>query len=139
MANEKSPTNSNAPEGAPLKFILVRCIPCYHNLLSQCAGKGERTGRHIRAQGHQEEARGGQPAGRAHSLGEEDSIGGSLAFCCQVSPVSDFEHASIYIFFICLLSFYSITIEAPWQIVAFQLDRMAGDVKMSEMRICFFF
>lgn len=39
----------------------------------------------------------------------------------------------------CLLSFYLITVEAPWQIVAFQLDRMAGDVKMSEMRIYFFF
>lgn len=38
----------------------------------------------------------------------------------------------------CLLSFYLITVEAPWQIVAFQLGSMTGDVKMSEMRIYFF-
>lgn len=43
-----------------------------------------------------------------------------------------------FFFYPSLLSFYLITVEAPWQIVAFQLGGMAGDVKMSEMRINFF-
>lgn len=117
VANKKS----NTPKGAPLKFILVWCIPCYHHLLSQCAGKGERTGHHIRTQGHQEEARGGQPAGRAHPLREEDSGGGSLAFCCQVSPVSAFKQASIFYF-----TLRSIILLNPELLIKFLFDHSWG-------------
>ena len=50
------------------------------------AGQGAGQGHHLRIKGHQKEARGGQQAGRAHPLGEEDPRRGSLAFRCQVSP-----------------------------------------------------
>lgn len=50
------------------------------------AGEGAGRGHHLRAEGHQEEARRGQQAGGAHPLGEEDPRRGSLALCRQVSP-----------------------------------------------------
>lgn len=51
-----------------------------------CAGEGAGRGHHLRAEGHQEEARRGQQAGGAHPLREEDPCRGSVALCRQVSP-----------------------------------------------------
>lgn len=65
-------------------------------MTSPPAGEGAGKGHHICPEGHQEEARRGQQAGRAHPLREEDPRRGSLAFCCQVSP----------------LCFYVITVES---------------------------
>lgn len=62
------------------------CLGLMGSVVSQLAGEGARTGRHFCTEGHQEEARGGQPAGGAHPLGEEDPGRGSLAFRCEVSP-----------------------------------------------------
>lgn len=49
-------------------------------------GEGAGQGRGLRAEGHQEEARGGQPAGGAHPLGEKDPRRGPLAVRGEVSP-----------------------------------------------------
>lgn len=69
---------------------------CHPTLLFPPAGEGAGRGRHLRSEGHQEEARGGQQAGGAHPLGEEDPRRGSLAVRRQVSPPrSACEHISI--------------------------------------------
>lgn len=55
--------------------------------LLRSAGEGAGQGRHLCAEGHKEEARGGQQAGGAHPLREEDPRRGSLALRRQVSPL----------------------------------------------------
>lgn len=69
------------------RMIFFLCNPrLWHHILSLLpAGEGEGRRHHVRTEGHQEEARCWQQAGRTHPLGEEDPRWGSLVFRCQVS------------------------------------------------------
>lgn len=75
-----------------MQLLHVICL----SAICQLAGEGERAGRHFRIKGHQEKARGGQSAGGAHPLGEEDPGGSSFTLRRQVSSVQPFKHASSF-------------------------------------------
>lgn len=114
-------------------------------------GKGEGGGHHFRTKGHQEEARRGQQAARAHPLGEEDPCWGSLALRCQVSPTA--QPPNLFPFFLSYtIKLCSISVENSVALISFWWDhgrgleqitssqwvKMAGDIEMSAVKMWLF-
>lgn len=123
-----------------IRMVLLLWHPC----LSQCAGEDAGQGHHICTKGHQEEARRGQQAGRTHPLGEEDSLGGSLAFRCEVSPaqtLNAFQSSapSAWENIASLICFWWNHSRGPEQIMSCQWGGMAGDIEIITIKMQLFF